>query len=340
MGFRVIEHLGKPLAIHKALVAPNFEARTVLVTDTWDYIDLWLKRHGPANARFFWDQARHFFAATRALPKESSPLTAYYCMLNATKSLLLVKKLHSAEHHGVSGETVGERSSIANERVILRNSGILPTLCNYLGEPIDNEEYSLRDLLYNLVYIHRAFSLSLPSLPDLFIPIKCPLIVRSNKNDEAWFCAELDGRYASARIVNKLTGYERDESVEDRYVIRKKKRFRWKPRDPGRLGRYAQCHRTLRKDLHYIYSPQRLWYLKRKTPIAGMVAHSPLTIAFAAMHKLSELARYSPDVLGRHFEGRYNWLVSEFIGVAPTQFIDAISSEMTGYDFMPPGRIA
>jgi hypothetical protein len=40
MGFRVIEHLGKPLTVHKAVVEPNFEAKTVLVTDTWDYIEL------------------------------------------------------------------------------------------------------------------------------------------------------------------------------------------------------------------------------------------------------------------------------------------------------------
>jgi hypothetical protein len=260
--------------------------------------------------------------------------------VNATKSLLLVKKLQFVEHHGVSGETIGDRSSITNERVILRNAGILPTLCGYLGDTVNGEQYSLRDLLYNLAYIHRAFSLSLPSCPELFIPIKCPLIVRSNKNNEAWFCAQLDGRYASAHVLNKLTGYERDESITDRYIIRKKRRFTWQPRDKGRIATFAEYHCKLRKDLQYIYSPQRLWYLKRKTPIAGMIARSPLVIAFAAMHKLSELARYSPDMLGRHFEGRYNWLLSEFISVAPNQFIDAISSEMTGYDFMPPGRIA
>lgn len=53
---------------------------------------------------------------------------------------------------------------------------------------------------------------------------------------------------------------------------------------------------------------------------------------------LSELARYAPDRLAKHFEGRYNWLLSEFIAVAPLQFVDAISAEMTGSECMPPGR--
>lgn len=341
MAYRDIEYQGKPLTIHKAIVSPDFTSKTVLVSDTWDYIDLWLKRNGPSSARFFWDQARHFFAATKVLPKESSPLTAYYCMLNATKALLLVKKLQFTESHGVTGNTGGKKSSISNEHVRFKGSGILFTLSTYLGETVNGECYNLRDLLYNLVYIHRAFSLSVPSFPELFVPIRNPRIVCSNANRESWFCAELEGRHASMHTVNKLpTGFERDLSITDRFVVRKKKRFEWKPRDGARLAKYGSYHQTLRKHLDYIHSPQRLWYLKRRDGPNGFIPRSSLPIAFAAMHKLSELARYSPDLLGRHFEGRYNWLLSEFISVAPTQFIDSISTEMTGHEFMPPGRLA
>jgi hypothetical protein len=55
------------------------------------------------------------------------------------------------------------------------------------------------------------------------------------------------------------------------------------------------------------------------------------------MHRLSEMARYSPNKLAKHFEGRYNWLLSEFISIAPMQFIDELSCELTGYEFMLPG---
>ena len=63
-----------------------------------------------------------------------------------------------------------------------------------------------------------------------------------------------------------------------------------------------------------------------------------MTITFAAMHKLSEMARYTPDKLARHFDCQHNWLLSEFITSAPNQFIDEISSELTGHEFMLPGR--
>jgi hypothetical protein len=340
MAYRDIEFRGRPLTIQKAIVGPKFGGKTVLVSDTWDYMELWLKRNGPPRARFFWEQAQHFFEATKALPKESSPLPGYYCMLNATKALLLVKKISFSDHHGITGTTKGKKSSISNETVVFKGAGILAALCNFIGEGASGETYTLKDLLYNLVYIHRAFNLSIPSCPELFIPIRNPKIVRSNANGEAWFCAELHGRHASLHTINKLPpGYEQDRGVLDRFVVRKKDRFQWKPHDKATLDRYEQYHRKLRKHLDYIYSTQRLWYIKRRSGPAGYIERCSLTIAFAAMHKLSELARYSPDLLARHFEGRYNWLLSEFISVAPTQFIDGISSEMTGHEFMPPGRL-
>ena len=56
------------------------------------------------------------------------------------------------------------------------------------------------------------------------------------------------------------------------------------------------------------------------------------------MHRLSGLARYDPMRLARHFDCQHNWLLSEFIATARSQFIDEISYEITGQEFMIPGR--
>ena len=340
MGFKTIEYRGRPLKIHKARLAPDFGSKTVLVTDTWDYIDLWLKRKKFSRARFFWDQAHQFFSATKLLPKESSPLTAYYCMLNAVKELLVVKQIKLTDLHGVSGGSIGKKCSISNEYVVFKRSGVLSDLCALLGESYNEEKYSLRDLLYNLVYIHRAFNLSLSNLPELFIPITNPQIVRSMTTDKSWFCATLEGNYASQHSINKLgSSFEQDTSVTNAFAVRRKKRFAWVPqRKKQSLIDYQKYHASLHERLSYIYSSERLWYLKRAGVQNGLINRSSLTIAFATMHRLSELSRYSPEQLAKHFQGRYNWLLSEFLAVAPLQFLDAISSEMTGHEFMPPGR--
>lgn len=340
MAHRNISYKNKPLTVHKSRTEPHFNEKTILVTSTWDYIGLWMKRNHKIEADFYWQQAKHFYHATTELPKNSSPLTAYYCMLNATKAFLLAKGINFTDQHGVSGRRENGRTCLSNEIVKFKGGGILAELCRHLGETANNEEHTLQDLLYNLPYIHRAFDLSYESTPELFVPIKNPRIVRSGRTDEAWFCADLEQKYATMTTVNKLPAhYERDESITETFTIRSTRRFNWIPsQKSASLQRYKNYHKTLRNDIFYIYSPQRLWYIKRKNNGNSYINRSSLTITFAAMHKLSELARYAPHILSKHFESRYNWLLSEFISIAPLQFIDELSCELTGYEFMPPGR--
>jgi hypothetical protein len=261
-------------------------------------------------------------------------------MLNAAKALLIVKNQPFSDAHGVTGEITGKMCSITNEKVVFKSGGILPSLCRWLGEVANGESYTLSDLLYNLAYIHRAFNLSMPSRQELFIPVKNPRIVRSMKNHEAWFCADLEKAYASQHTVNRLDPkFERDLGITETFTIRSKKRFRWNPSDKeGSMQKYVAYHQSVRSYLSYIKGDVRLWYIKRGQGPEGLIQRSSLTLTFAAMHRLSELARYSPDRLAGHFESRYNWLLSDFIATALIQFIDNISSEMTGLEFMPPQR--
>lgn len=342
VAFRAITYNNKPLTLHKATVHPEFNERTVLVTSTWDYVALWLRRRRKADALFFWEQARHFHDATLALPKVSAPLTAYYSFLNATKALLLANGVSVGDYHGVTGETLPGKTSLSHEQVELQAGGVLGALAKFLGEPTKGELLLLKNVLYNLVYVHRTFSLTFKSAPELFVPIKRPRIVRSNTTHESWFCGELEGKYARQSTVKSLgKHFERDASVTDAFVVRYKPRFNWEPRKKvASLTRYLAYHKKLRARLQYIHSPQRLWYIKRAGALPGLESRSSLVLAFAAMHRLSELSRYSPDCLSRHFEGQHNWLLSEFISVAPIQFIDELSSELTGLEFMIPGRVA
>lgn len=342
MSFAPITYKGKLLSLHKAIVAPDFASKTVLVGDTWEYDEMWLKRKKHRDALFYWEQARSFFDASTQLPKTSSPLTAYYCFLNAVKVLLKVKGLVVPDRHGVSGKTKGSKTSLSNEIVEFQASGILPELCRYFGETMSGE-YPLSDLLYNLPYIHRAYKLTYASRPELFIPIRDPQFVRKTGSSEAWFAAEIDDRrYANEHTVNKLgNAFERDAGAKNAFVIRRKARFAWsygKSRGASNLKELTAYHRKLRGRAYYIHGPTRLWYLKRQGQGPSVIDRSSLTMTFAAMHRLSELARYTPRLLARHFDAQHNWLLSEFISTALHQFVDELSSEITGQEFMIPGR--
>jgi len=303
---------------------------------------MWLKRGSESRkkeALFFWQQARHFYNATKQLPNTSSPLTAYYCFLNSTKALLLIKGVKFSDKHGVSGYNRGNKKSLTNEIVKFQTCGVLPALIGYLGENQSFKQYTLKNLLYNLPYVHRAYDLTFKSSRELFIPVVSPRYVKKSDSDEAWFCAKLDKRYTNQHTINKLPdGFELDKGRPEEFIIRSKKRFDWKKgQQDNNLKKLSNYHQKIRKNLFYIYGATKLWYIKRKNGIDGYIEHTNLPLIFAAMHRLSELARYSPNILARHFDSNYNWLLSEFILNSLNQFIDEISSEITGHEFMMPG---
>jgi len=320
---------------------PNFEGPTVLVDDQFDYVELWLKRHSPGKPVLFWQQARNFYHASLGLPKESRSVTAYYCMLNASKALLAAKKIAFSEQHGLSGESRYNKTSLANEICTTKGTGIFISLTQYFGANLIGREVSLKDVLYNIPFIHRSYTITYRGSANLFIPIVDAHFVRQNNGHEAWFCAEIqDRRYCRESIMKKQRGWELDQSENPRFVIRSKHRFRWKVKGTSKRERLAELtknHQRIRRDIKYIHAPSRLWYFKRNDRATGILPWPTPTLVYIAMHRLSELTRYNPKRLARHFDCQHNWLLSEFINLASDNFIDQIASDITGQEFMVPG---
>lgn len=336
---------GRPLSPHKAVIRPAFKSSTVLVQDTWDYVDMWLRRNDRTgtDAALYWTQARSFYNAALGLPSVSSPLPYYYCFLNATKALLQVRGVAYDEYHGVTGESQPGQTALVNEIVRFRKGGVLRGLCQYFGETPAESTHNVKDMLYNLPYVHRAHNLTYDSQPELFIPISAPKFVRRTRATDSWFCAEVTKpRYVTKHTLKKLpSGYSGSKpSSGGALTIRCDDTFEWRygrKEEIANVRRLVDYHREVRRNFCYIRGANRLWYMKRSGVKDGPIARSPLTLTFAAMHRLSELARYDSPKLARHLDSQHNWLLSEFLGTAPCQFIDQISSEITGQEFMASG---
>ena len=156
MAFKQLELKGKLLGPQKATIDPDFESKTVLVSDTWEYVrmwltrrpaELWARRHDKDDALLYWSQSRNFFDASRDLPNTSSPLILYYCFLNAAKALLAVRGLSFSETHGVAGHSLRGKASLGREIVTFQAGGVLAALCGCLHELTGGPEHSLKDLL-------------------------------------------------------------------------------------------------------------------------------------------------------------------------------------------------
>jgi hypothetical protein len=338
------------VVLKKAHHNPNFTSKTILTDSTWSYVEIFLKQDKSKEAEealFYWEQARNFYEASKSLSIVSSPLTIYYCFLNATKALLKYKKQNFNLKHGVTGKRKDGQFVLQNETLTIKPKGVLSGLCAYLGEPIKNNEpaYTIKDVFYNLSFIHRAFQLTFPSpsYPELFVPIINPRYVYDKFRKVGWFEAQLESEHSNNRTYGNLIGFGLDKKYDNInfYVIRRNKTFKWNCRrnqpTSDSLTDLTRYHNKIRKQLRTIYGPNNLWYIKRTNLSTHIIDRSNLVLIFATMHRLSEMARYEPQALVKHLEKNHSWLLTEFINKSPLQFIDEISSEITGNDFRATG---
>ena len=136
--------------------------------------------------------------------------------------------------------------------------------------------------------------------------------------------------------------FEQDNGYTSKCVIRTRNRIKWFGKgasDADRASakrRLETYHQKLRCHLVYISASPDLWYLKRNVTNTTRLDRYTITLIITAMHRLSELSRYDPGGLMRYLEGKENWLLTEFIELAPAQFIDELVCEMTSLEFSLP----
>ncbi|MBC1551184.1 hypothetical protein HCB21_06205 [Listeria booriae] len=339
---RIIKINKRELTIKKSYGEPNFNGQSILASNPWEYVELWLKRNNKDNeALFYWQQAKQFYEATESLPLTAAPLTAYYCFLNATKALLSVRNISFNKYHGVSGYRKPGDYHLENEIIKVKEEGVFPELCKYFGDlDTPKKEFTLKDLLRNLVYIHRAYCLTYTSETnkEIFIPINRIYFVQEKDSNVAWCCIEIDEKYTGADTERMLKNdFERDPNFDENFVVRSNSSFEWDGNKTMEDEKFITYHKEIRKNLQYIAGTSSRWYIKRND-IDESICLNSLSITFAAMHRLSELSRYNPLVLREHLDSEQNWLLSEFINSAPYQFIHEIASEITGEEFLVPRR--
>lgn len=329
----------RTLTLAKAVKKPHFRMKSVLTLDPFDYVDLWLRREKKDEALYYWRQARNFHRAASGLPIESAPLVLYYCFMNAAKALLSAKSVSFQEHHGVSGCKMGGKNSetmLSNEGISIKTKGIVPSLSQYFGESESSFCHSLEDVLYNLVCIHRTYCLSYENKKERFIPLKNIAYVRDSTTGGVKLLAEV--------VDDVDLGFYRERLPEEVIflpgggrVLESVSSIKWMSvNSPTQLELDELCslNAKLRRVFHYINGSHTLWYLNTKGECE--INRMPITLSLAAMHRLSEVCRYKPSKLESYLDGQENWLLSEFISMSPSQFLDEIASEITGHQIMIP----
>jgi hypothetical protein len=252
--------------LRKAICSPDFSSERVLARDAFQFAELWLQRECPI-ALPFWNQARSYYLASRNLPAQSSPLTSYFCFLNAAKSLLTVKGVDFSDYHGVSGQfdPISKRA-LSNEKIAFKGGGILPALSRFLQEEETTDEHTLKDVLSNLPFIHRAFRYTFRSYPELFIPLR-NVIYRKGGGDYVWITAKIEGRFANGRSLASLPEqFEIDRGYTDECVIRTSRRIKWF----GHRASKEDKQRALVRLANYPADFVKTWFTSQPRLTCGM----------------------------------------------------------------------
>lgn len=195
--------------------------------------------------------------------------------------------------------------------------------------------------MYNVPFIHRAYCLTNQASlnKELFIPIMNPQFIKKYGSRESWIQFELEDKYNKKHTFNKLPHkFKKYLGVTDKCIIRYNDKFEWGTHDTPseNLRRLKLYHKKVRRYFYHIYNNGELWYIKRNS-IDDSLNMSTLSLTFAIMHRLSEIARYQPRLLESHLFSQSSWLETEFIEKSLTQFVDEISSEICGENFKLTG---
>lgn len=373
---------GKDIRMSKAYTNQDFAKPTVLTDDVFPYVTFYYAMHGktmkfidPANANkygnpkqfgyeFYWKQAEIFYKAAKELPFEASPVAAYYCMLNAAKSYLAYKSDTADEFvdefslHGICEDTNDTGLDLNSIMIKHKQKGVFPLFARTLDSNFNSvwasgqKSYSLKSLLYNLAFVHRAYLMTYTKrsrkVNELFLPLYAGDMPKYYKENDgkAYLKVQLEKEYfaANAQTIPShiLT------TIDQKFHLYGNQGFCLISKDGAKYNgssissELRTNNQKYRRYFSYIRGPKRLWYLKRtelhNAQGADVINLSDLTINMAVMHRVSEIARYKPEQLNRLMKSKENWLLHEFIALALDQFIDELAAEITKQDIMSVGQ--
>lgn len=374
------QYKNRKLQIGKSYTSPNFGSHTVLTDDIFTYIDFYFSGHkkamkyrNPAVSKpkygderkyhysFYWKQAMSFYCAAKTLPIESVPLLSYYSMLNAVKAFLAFKCeyiedfVEDFSRHGLFENTNTSGNDLSSIFVGRQNKGVFVLFGKKLERNFDaiwasgkHNTVSLKKLLYNLAFIHRAFVTTYNTprgakIPELFIPVKTSPCYYKGNDSNLYLKFEIDSSMFGVAPSSIPSVYI--NSISSKFKIYENEKFILQSTNGTKRNaqdslsaEFKSGNDELRREFQYIRSSKRLWYLKRSSLVQPDILNlNSMLIVMAAMHRISEIVRYKPEQMEHLLSSKENWLLHEFLTLSLDQFIDELAAEITGQDIMCTG---
>lgn len=166
-----------------------------------------------------------------------------------------------------------------------------------------------------------------------------PRFVLDRNTQLAWLEFELEEGYLNGNTIKNFEQFEIDTFYKEKESkLKSINTYTWSHKKANNnFDDFLTYYREARSKFTYIYSVNDLWYYKINNIGNGVIEKNSTILTLAAMHCLSEMSRYDPNRLQAHLNSKHGWLISEFINKSLYQFVDVISSEISGDDFRATG---
>jgi len=322
----------------------------VLAADVWAYVDSHIQRTFPQGdakrALEFWRQAERFASNLRSERYEASPLHLYYMILNATKALLVLRKLappvvvtraavatDDFSSHGIASLPSPRPNGQLPGSVKPKKNGVYSLLAKAMNDKLKSS-YSLEELVSSVVCVHRAYCTTRKTA-EKFIPVSGPFRLKQLNGNakvffEAWLPKHVQVNSVSGAMPEGLEcGAYPTKATKGEpkpYIRQKGRRPTAILRDTKQLGVW---HAKLRRSVHVIASQNGPSYYVCRSDTSPTDL-SQLSLNFAVAFALSSLARYHPDTLQEVLTGKDGWVIKEYLCATPQQFVALIAAEITG----------
>lgn len=309
-----------------------------------------LDKKNALKASSFIDQGYDLYEAARNPNFGSRPLLYYYAFLNLVKASLIINKITipNSVKHGIYDPKTNnkeklyfQKQSIKIEKETPKKSEIMAQFIKLLGQDTTKDtEHSILDMLYQIPSIHKSF-LNITKRKPIFIPIsKLEILNNSgqlwtrmylNKNDET--TKNLLKQFIDKDKKYKLFQRVSVPSIDKDFYIFDSKEMTTGPkwRDSG-LMKLSKEFETF--GIGSILTDHGFrFYIsiidqKKLFPQLGAI--------YSVFFYLGSIARYRPFDFNKIIEGKYSWLIDEFLATQPLQFVYLLLSHTAGVDVVRP----
>lgn len=329
----VEEKYGFPLFARQSSVVNLGKNEKLVISDIWSFWDYVIKkassdRKGEDFLRSLLEQAKHFYQSAENSPAKSQPLLYYYSFLNLSKIMINIRGSFGPYKMYMHGMKEDHKHKFINSEIVKQKQKqqivqVAHELVSLFDPGITTADLTLntKNILNHCVGVHRAYS-EIYNQPEIFVRIRKYSLYKHGR--ELIFkailqCSSSQSMELSAQDYNIST----DEDGNTVYT----ESITMTSYQPKRADYAALSAQIKSKGIWYFIGSSGYTMYLSTCPDNR---YSQESIIYMMMFYLGSITRYHPYMFDKIFSDKEQWLMSEFLGTQPKQFLYLATANVLG----------